>query len=63
MANKLVRSVWAVFAGILAVIIATTLVDVLLHVVRFYPAWDAPLTDLQSVVATLYRFVVSVGGV
>ena len=62
MANKLGRSVWALIAGLVSVIIVTTLVDVLLHVVGFYPAWDAPLTDLQSVVATLYRFVISVGG-
>ena len=62
MATNLVRSAWALIAGIVTVIIVSTLVDVLLHVVGFYPAWDAPLNDLQCVVATLYRIVISVGG-
>ena len=62
MASKPVRSAWALLAGIVTVIIVTTLVDVLLHVVKFYPAWDAPLTGLQCVVATLYRIVISIGG-
>lgn len=56
------RSVWALVAGILTVIILTTLVDLVLHAVRFYPAWDAPLNDLQSVVATLYRVVIGAAG-
>lgn len=34
----------------------------MLHLVRFYPAWDAPLNDMHSVVATIYRFVIGAGG-
>jgi hypothetical protein len=60
--EQLKQSVWAVAAGILAVIISTTLVDLVLHLVRFYPAWDAPLNDAQSGVATLYRTALGIGG-
>jgi hypothetical protein len=56
------RSVWALMAGMLTVIILTTLLDIVLHLVRFYPAWDAPLNDMQSVVATLYRVVIGAAG-
>jgi len=56
------RSVWALVAGVLAAIILTTLVDFVLHWVRFYPAWDAPLNNTQCVIATLYRVVIGAAG-
>jgi hypothetical protein len=34
------KSIWAVVAGVLVIIIVTTLVDIALHVAGVYPAMD-----------------------
>ena len=39
------KSVWAVAAGVLFIVIVTTLVDIVLHTVGAYPPWDQPLDD------------------
>ena len=56
------RSVWAVFAGVLFIIVVTTIVDVLLHVTGVYPAMNQPMTDTLALLATAYRIVISIGG-
>ncbi len=56
------RSVWAVVAGILFVIVVTTLVDVVLHLSGVYPPVGQPLTDALAVLATAYRVVIGVAG-
>lgn len=56
------RSIWAVFAGVLFIIIVTTIVDVLLHVTGVYPPAKQPLTNGLALLATAYRIVISVGG-
>ena len=56
------KSVWAVFAGVLFVIIVTTIVDVLLHVTGVYPPKSQPMTDALALLATAYRVVISIGG-
>ena len=56
------RSVWAVVAGVLFIIIVSTLVDIVLHMARVYPPMDQPIDDRLAVVATAYRFVISVAG-
>ena len=56
------RSAWAIVAGVLFIIVVTTLVDVVLHVVKVYPPMDQPLDDKLSALATAYRVVISVGG-
>jgi hypothetical protein len=56
------KSVWAVFAGVLFIIIVTTLVDVLLHVTGVYPPMNQPMTDSLALLATAYRIVISIGG-
>ena len=56
------KSIWAVIAGVLFIIIASTLVDVVLHVVGVYPPMDQPLTDALALLATAYRVVISIGG-
>ena len=55
------KSVWAVVAGVLFIVIVTTLVDVLLHVLHVYPA-NGKLTDALALLATSYRIVISVAG-
>lgn len=56
------KTVWAVVAGVLVTIIVTTIVDVLLHAGGVFPAMGQPLTDPLALLATSYRFVISVGG-
>jgi hypothetical protein len=56
------RSVWAVVAGLLVIIVVTTLVDIALHVAGVYPPTGQPIDDALAVLATAYRIVISVGG-
>ena len=56
------RSIWAVTAGVLFIIIVTTLVDLVLHATHVYPPMKEPLNDALSALATAYRFVISVIG-
>jgi len=56
------RSVWAVFAGVLFIIVVTTIVDVLLHLAGVYSAMNQPMNDRLALLATSYRIVISVAG-
>lgn len=56
------RSIWAVVAGIVGIIVVTTIVDILLHVVGVYPPMGEPLDDRLSAIATSYRIVIGVAG-
>jgi hypothetical protein len=56
------RSIWAIGAGVLSIIVVTTLVDILLHIVKVYPDMDQPLTDGLAALATAYRVLISVAG-
>jgi len=56
------RSIGAVVAGFLLNAIPATLVDVVLHTVKFYPPWGQPIDDTASAVATGYRVVFGVLG-
>ena len=56
------KSIWAVVAGVLVIIVVTTLVDVVLHVIGVFPPMDRPLDDRLALLATSYRIVISIGG-
>jgi hypothetical protein len=56
------KSIWAVVAGVLFVIIVTSLVDVALHALGVFPPIDQPLGDPLAALATSYRIVISIGG-
>jgi hypothetical protein len=56
------RSIWAIVAGVLFIIIVTTIVDVLLHALKVYDGWEVPLTDALAALATAYRVVIGVAG-
>jgi len=56
------KSIGAVFAGVLFVIVATTLVDIVLHLTGVYPPIQEPLTDRLAGLATSYRVIIGVGG-
>ena len=53
------RSIWAVFAGVLLIIVVTTIVDVVLHAVGASSNGQR-LTDSLAMLATAYRVVITV---
>jgi len=56
------RSIGAVVAGVLFIIVVTTLVDILLHLTGVFPPMKQPIDDRLALLATGYRIVISVGG-
>ena len=56
------RSIWAVLAGVLVIIVVTTLVDIVLHVTDVFPPMGQPINDTLALLATSYRIVIGVGG-
>jgi len=54
------RSVWAVVAGILFNIVATTLVDILLHAVHVLPPMGEALDDRTSLISLSYRIPITI---
>jgi hypothetical protein len=55
-------SIWAIAAGVLFIIVVSTLVDIVLHLTNVYPPMDQPLNDSLALLATSYRIVISVAG-
>ena len=39
------KSIWAIAAGVIFIVVVSTLADAVLHVVGVYPAWDQPIDD------------------
>lgn len=56
------QSVLAVVAGVVFIIVVTTLVDIVLHKTGVFPPLDQPINDKLALLATAYRIVISVGG-
>ena len=56
------KSIWAVVAGVLAIVIVTTLVDIGLHVVHVFPPMNRPIDDAQALLASSYRLVIGIAG-
>src|SRR5512144_1463710 len=56
------RTILAVLAGVLFIIVVTTLVDIALHIAGVFPPVDQPLNDSLALLATSYRIVISVIG-
>ena len=56
------KSIWAVLAGVLSILIVTTLVDVALHLTGVFPSMGKPINDALALLATSYRIVIGVLG-
>jgi hypothetical protein len=56
------KSIWAVAAGVLLIVIVTTLVDIVLHATGVFPPMSQPINDTLALLAISYRIVISVGG-
>jgi len=56
------KSIGAVVAGVLFIIVVTTLVDIVLHLAGVFPPMEQPIDDKLALLATAYRVVISVAG-
>ena len=56
------RSILAVVAGLLFVLVVTTLVDIVFHALGVFPPTKQPLDHAQSAIATFYRIILGVAG-
>lgn len=56
------KSIGAVLAGFMANAIITTLIDVVLHLLKVFPPWDQPINDNQSLIAFSYRVLLGIWG-
>jgi len=56
------KSIRAVLAGVVFIIVVTTLVDLVLHIAGVFPPMDEPINSTLALLATAYRIVISVGG-
>ncbi len=54
------KSIWAVVVGIVVTVVVTTLVDIVLHTAHVYPPIDQPIGNKLALLATSYRFVITV---
>jgi hypothetical protein len=53
--SRVLRSIWAVFAGFLVGAVLSLGTDVVLHAVHVYPPWDQPIGAGLSALALSYR--------
>jgi hypothetical protein len=60
--RSILRSIAAVFAGVLAVIILSVGTDVVLHATGIYPPWFQPMAGALWVLALVYRAVYGIAG-
>ena len=56
------KSIGAVLAGLLIIVILSSAVDVVLHAAGVFPPWGQPMSDALFALATGYRIVISIGG-
>jgi hypothetical protein len=56
------QSIGAVAAGVLVIIVVSTLVDVILHATGVFPPMNQPLDDTLALLASSYRLVIGIGG-
>jgi hypothetical protein len=60
--RRLGRSLWALLAGFLLVLVVTLATDLALHAAGIYPALGQPLSDALSLLATAYRTAYATAG-
>ncbi|HJT28408.1 MAG TPA: hypothetical protein VJ784_13435 [Pyrinomonadaceae bacterium] len=60
--RSILRSVGAVLAGLLVVIIITTATDAIMHATGIFPPWGQPMSDSLFVLAFAYRIVYGIAG-
>jgi hypothetical protein len=56
------RSVWALFAGFLVVVVLSTVADAIMHATGVSPPMGEPMSDSRFLLATAYRIVFTILG-
>lgn len=56
------KSIGAVAAGVVFVVVVTTIVDIVVHLTGVLPPINQRINDSQALLATSYRIVISVAG-
>ena len=56
------RSVWAVFAGFLVVVVLSMGTDAVMHATGVFPPFGEPMSDGRFLLATVYRVVYAILG-
>lgn len=56
------RSVGAVFAGLLVIVVLSTAIDAVLHGTGVYPSPGQPMSDALWLLSTAYRLIIGVLG-
>ena len=56
------RSVWAVFAGLLVVVVLSMGTDAVMHATGVFPPFGEPMSDGRFLLATVYRIVYAILG-
>jgi hypothetical protein len=56
------RSVWAVFAGFLVVVVLSMGTDAVMHASGVFPPFGEPMSDGRFLLATVYRVVYAILG-
>ena len=54
------QSIWALFSGVLFVIVVSLIVDAVLRAAGILPPLGEPIDDRQSLIATSYRVVIGI---
>ena len=60
--RQILRSVGAVLAGLLFIVIITTATDAILHATGIFPPWGKPMSDALFLLAFAYRVVYGIAG-
>jgi len=60
--RRIGRSIGAVLAGFVAVVVLSLSTDMVLHATGVFPPWGQAMSDALFVLATLYRTIYSVAG-
>jgi len=56
------KSIWAIAAGVIFIVVVSTLADAVFHAIGVYPPWNQPIDDKLALLATTYRIIISVAG-
>jgi multisubunit Na+/H+ antiporter MnhB subunit len=62
MNKNTLRSIGAVVAGFVAVVVLSLGTDVVLHATKVFPEWGQPMSDALFLLATAYRTIYCIAG-
>jgi hypothetical protein len=60
--RSILRSIGAVFAGVVAVFILSIVTDVVMHAMGIFPPWFQPMAGTLFMLALAYRIVYGIAG-